>query len=211
MLARFILVFAALVAGPAMACSFHPGQTVEQAGPATELAALEPGISQGWLRCGNAPEKPLVVWTLSVDETQPYVGVRDAPLFLELPANPLVPLTGYGYRDNGRIALLMSTEDAAEAPPEAGLPDRRKPHRLYGTLCGAEAEDALNCSLGGHRLKVRVDAQDTDGDGILDFARHELSYYSPGRLQVVRFPSAHSADPRAMVAVWMEIITLAGL
>ncbi|MEM6358386.1 MAG: hypothetical protein AAF844_22220, partial [Pseudomonadota bacterium] len=189
-----------LGAVPAAACGFHPGQETSTDEPVA-LEGLAPGIQRGWLRCPGEDDRPLVVWTLEVDDSARFLGVRDAPLFSSLPANPLVPIVGIGYGGDRRFNLFVRAEHQASAlSTNADEKDNvKQPYRVFGTLCGASASDALDCSVGERRFKARTDMRDSDGDGVLDLARHEVSVYTPGRIQVLRFPGEYDAEPRRVV------------
>ncbi|MEL6767565.1 MAG: hypothetical protein AAFP17_10320 [Pseudomonadota bacterium] len=208
-LIAFLLVI--MGAAPAAACGFHPGRDAAAAAPAA-LDGLAPGIVRGWLRCPGEADLPLVVWTLEVDDTEAFLGVRDAPLFRSLPANPLVPVTRIGYGGDRRFNVFVRAEHetaAVSSDRESG--GRSAPYRVFGTLCEDGEADALDCSVGAGRFKARTDMRDSDGDGVLDLARHEISVYAPGRLQVLRFPGPHEASPRRLVAQWLPALTLSGL
>ncbi|MEM7498509.1 MAG: hypothetical protein AAF371_11020 [Pseudomonadota bacterium] len=203
---------AVLAALPAAACGFHPGSAQGDEAPAAALDGLAPGIERGWLRCPGQADRPLVVWTLEVDDSAAFLGVRDAPLFRSMPANPLVPVTRIGYGADRRFNVFVRAEHRTVAvPSEDGRDELEKPYRVFGTLCGAEEADALDCSVGPRRFKARTDMRDSDGDGVLDLARHEISVYAPGRLQVLRFPGKHEAALRRVVAQWLDALALAGL
>ncbi|MEL6482427.1 MAG: hypothetical protein AAFU72_10410 [Pseudomonadota bacterium] len=203
------LLLTVIGGAPAAACGFHPGHDEVAPSPAA-LDGLAPGIVRGWLRCPGEADLPLVVWTLEVDDSAAFVGVRDAPLFRSLPANPLVPVSRIGYGGDRRFNLFVRAEhQAAAAPSEEG--GTEKPYRVFGTYCEDGEADALDCSVGARRFKARTDMRDSDGDGVLDLARHEVSVYAPGRLQVLRFPGRHDAAPRRVVAQWLPALTLSGL
>ncbi|MEO0763455.1 MAG: hypothetical protein AAFZ09_16895, partial [Pseudomonadota bacterium] len=103
---------------------------------------------------------------------------------------------------------------AAGAAPAEG-PDTRPPHRVFGTLCARAAPDRLDCSIGeageARRLKARVDLMDSDADGVLDLARHEVSILDGDRLQVLRFAVDHQPDTLDVIARWVEVVAIAGL
>ncbi|MEM7530291.1 MAG: hypothetical protein AAF416_22040 [Pseudomonadota bacterium] len=206
----FVGVFA--TAAPAGACSFHPGETADQAGAEAPLHALGAGITRGWMRCPGEADRPLVVWTLQTDDGAEWLGVRDAPLFISMPQNPFVRVAALGYRRDSRFNLFVRAEHETIAEKSDGDAENpTPPYRVFGTLCSSEADDALNCSLGAQRLKARTDMRDSDGDGVLDLARHELSIYTPGRLQVLRFAGTHETEPRRIIAQWIGGLSLAGL
>ncbi|MEM6487299.1 MAG: hypothetical protein AAF677_03365 [Pseudomonadota bacterium] len=200
----------ALSVGAAQACAFHPGEAVEAADRGIALARLPAGITKGWVRCGAETPRPMVVWTVAF-EGGDYVGARDGPLFRPLPANPLVDIAGVGLAHDAAFSLFMWADQAeVGTAPEKG-PDRRPPHRVFGTLCPRAAADRLDCSVGAHRLKARVDVGDRDGDGVLDTARHEVSIVTPGRVQVLLFAVPHSPSAEGTVVHWIEAMEIAGI
>lgn len=199
-----------LIALPAAACPFRPGETVESAGAAAAIASLPEGVVRGWVQCPGERARPMVVWTLRIDAEADYVGVRDAPLFTALPQNPLVRVAGIGYGRDADFTMYMRADQAVDAKVLARSPDRRKPYWLFGTLCSKGVVDALDCRVGKQRMKARVDTRDSDGDGVLDVARHEVSILHGDRLQVLSFTVPHAPEPRRIIARWVEALDIAG-
>ncbi|MEO1468761.1 MAG: hypothetical protein AAFV86_06885 [Pseudomonadota bacterium] len=217
--ATLALALAALtvaMAGPAAACPFLPGEHQQLGAPATSLDKLPEGITKGWVHCPGEAPRPLLVWTMAIDPAASWVGVRDAPLFLPLPENPLVGVAVAGLSGDARFDVFMRREAVtlAGAAPAEG-PDTRPPHRVFGTLCARAAPDRLDCSIGeageARRLKARVDLMDSDADGVLDLARHEVSILDGDRLQVLRFAVDHQPDTLDVIARWVEVVAIAGL
>ncbi|MEM6974305.1 MAG: hypothetical protein AAF577_16025 [Pseudomonadota bacterium] len=213
-----VLAISAIFGGSgAIACPFLPGPLSTQDGAGSDpgdagaatLASLPEGITAGHIRCPGEAPMAMVIWTLSLDPEAPFIGVRDAPLFTRLPLNPMIDLAQVGFAADRAFSVFARADRAEEAAAFPEGPDRRAPHRLFGTLCPRDAADPLDCGLAGGRLKARVDLNDSDGDGVLDIARHEVSIVTADRLQVLRFIVPHQPDPVDVVAHWVAAMAIA--
>ncbi|MEL7347191.1 MAG: hypothetical protein AAFN17_05500 [Pseudomonadota bacterium] len=209
-LAALVAPLIVLAAPAAEACSFSPGEDAEAAAAPVALAALPEGITRGYVRCRPGNERPLVVWTLRIDAEDSYVGVRDAPLFEPMPSNPFVRVGGVGLGRDAAFTLYMREHDLMGRESMA-MPAEGKPYRLFGTLCADRDAHTLDCTLGNRRMKARVDIRDSDGDGTLDYARHEVSILAGDRLQVLRFATPYNAQSHRLIGHWVRAMETAGV
>ncbi|MEM9783280.1 MAG: hypothetical protein AAF899_12485 [Pseudomonadota bacterium] len=194
----------------AIACPFVVADDPSGEAAPTSVASLPEGIAAGWVHCPGEAALPLVVWTLAIDPDAAFIGVRDAPLFRPLPANPLIDVAGVGLDDDAAFSIFARADQAVQARQAPDGPDTRQPFWLFGTLCARAAADRLDCSVRGGRLKARVDVRDSDGDGVLDLDRHEISILTEDRLQVLRFAVPHDAEWLGVVAHWVKAMSIVG-
>ena len=203
-LSVLLVALSPLTAGAAE-CGLAP-HSVEPA-EITPLESLPEGIVRGRGICDGF-DRPMAVWTLPVDPEQEDLGIRDRPLFRSVPANPLVAVTEAAVGADARIAIFRRQRSPAAS---AEAPDRRPPHRLFGTYCDAGSAEPLDCGANGARIKMRADVVDSDGDGALDQVRHQISIWDGAeRLQVLMFDTRHAGRPLGNAVPWIEALRLAG-
>lgn len=169
---------------------------------------LPGGLTAATLQCGETA-RAVTVWTLEVDASADYLGVRDAPLFNTNDTGPLQKIAAAALP--GEVEINVFVRAGAGALVKAA--NRAAPSlRRYATFCDAEPSDAratpLDCSVKGAHVKARATAHDADQDGALDVVHHEVSIY-PGadRLHVVSYAEPYRASPLSGAALWIDVLS----
>lgn len=181
--------------GFVQACTLEP----TDGGPtASAIGTLAPGTFAGHIDCDGVRHQ-VGVWTLLVDGKSETVGIRDEPLFQIEQANPLQAVARISYDRDVQFTLFRRARDPVE-----------RPHRLFATVC-AIGSDPLDCSLGDRRIKIRIDLRDSNLDGILNRAYHQISIYDGAdRLQVIFIDLPTGKHPHDLVGAWIRFFRQTG-
>ncbi|MEM6668272.1 MAG: hypothetical protein AAF661_03560 [Pseudomonadota bacterium] len=170
------------------------------------LSALGEGTTRFDANCLQQPSS-FVVWALAVDAESTYLGVRDDALFQERHTGPLIRLGDAEIGNVARVTVLARPQAIERTPITTGM--RQTPHRWFGTICDrTHFGDPLDCNVGEQRIKMRMDAQHVDGDGLLDVSVHEISVYDgDARLYVISFITPYRSSPEEAAATWIDVLS----
>lgn len=178
-----------------------------------DLSELPEAVVMATMRCGD-DARDVAVWTLKVDASAPFLGVRDAPLFQTSNTGPLRAIAEADIPGAAHLTVFVRAHDE---PAIRARGDRAPSHRRFATFCFEDHHtermgSALDCSLKGARVKARATAKDVDMDGVLDVMKHEVSLYLGGdRLHVVFFSEPFRSSALSSAAPWIDVLTSFGV
>lgn len=163
------------------------------------------GFTPGLLNCGDETHRLMVI-TLGVDPSEPYIGVRDEPLFKSDITGPLETLNDIQISGNASVHILGRINSSS-------VVGKRRGFVRFATLCNiGETQEPLNCSWQKQRIKFRTTNVDTNADGKVDQTHHELSIYNGSdRLHMVSFWAPFRTHIQNTTADWIDALHAFGI